>query len=221
MIAREGYPVIGLTWILAALAVTAAAVLPLPPSGRTAAVAAIILFLGIFPLYFFRDPHREVPPDAHTVLLAPADGRVVAVTMEEEPHFLKGPARRVSIFLSPLNVHVNRIPAAGVIEYAHYQRGTRRQAWQAKASSHNEQSLFGVRHPLGQKILFKQIAGTLARRIVYHVSAGDSVNAGDRFGIIRFGSRLDVLVPLELSVTVKVGDRVRAGESVMGRMPEA
>ena len=154
------------------------------------------------------------------MLLAPADGKVVVVEEVEEPLYLKGPALQISIFLSPLDVHVNRIPADGVIEFDQYVSGDYLVAWHPKASEKNERSQLGLRHPSGLKVLFKQIAGLAARRVVYHVAVGDTVKAGQRFGVVKFGSRMDVLVPRTVEVEVKVGDRVRAGETILGRLPE-
>jgi phosphatidylserine decarboxylase len=125
----------------------------------------------------------------------------------------------VSIFLSPLNVHVNRSPVDGVVEYDEYVAGEYLVAWHPKASEKNERSQIGVRHPSGQKVLFKQIAGAVARRIVYHIRVGDAVTAGQRFGIVKFGSRMDVLVSPESEIFVKVGDRVSAGETILGKLP--
>ena len=125
----------------------------------------------------------------------------------------------MSIFLSPLNVHVNRVPADGVIEYVRYVPGDYLVAWHPKASEKNERSEIGLRHPSGTKILFKQIAGAVARRIVYHLSVGDTVKAGERFGLVKFGSRMDVLVPPGTPLDVAVGDRVTAGETILGRIP--
>lgn len=186
------------------------------------------LFFGIaalgvgFTFFFFRDPERTPPSEAAegTLLLAPADGRVVEVVEEEEPHYLGGWATRVSIFLSPLNVHVNRVPADGVIEFEQYVPGDYLVAWHPKASEKNERSELGLRHPSGTKILFKQIAGAVARRIVYHIREGDEVKAGERFGIVKFGSRMDVFVPSDIEVEVQEGQRARAGETVLGRLPK-
>ena len=218
MIAREGYPVIGVAWLVTVVSVIAVMAAPLALSVRSGTAVGILVLLGCFPLYFFRDPPRAVPSDSHALLLAPADGKVVALSLEEEPQYLRGPARRISIYLSLFSVHVNRIPADGILEYDDYRRGTWHLAWKDKASGLNEHSLLGIHHPLGQRILLKQIAGGLARRIVYHVGTGDRVKAGDRFGMIRFGSRLDVLVPIEIAVRVQVGDRVRAGETVIASL---
>ena len=177
------------------------------------------LVLG-FTLYFFRDPARTPPAEASSILLAPADGKVVLIQEVEEPLYLKGPARQLSIFLSPLNVHVNRIPADGVIEFDEYVPGEYLVAWHEKASEKNERSQLGLRHPSGVQVLFKQIAGAVARRIAYHVTVGDEVRAGQRFGIVKFGSRMDVLVPPEIEFDVAVGDHVQAGTTILARLPD-
>ncbi|MFW5955752.1 MAG: phosphatidylserine decarboxylase family protein, partial [Rhodothermales bacterium] len=174
-----------------------------------------------FTLYFFRDPERLAPEGASggSLILAPADGKVVVVDDVEEPLYLKGPARQVSIFLSPLNVHVNRNPVDGVVEYDEYVPGEYLVAWHPKASEKNERSMIGVRHRSGARVLYKQIAGAVARRIVYHIKKGDQVVAGERFGIVKFGSRMDVLVPPGSEIDVRVGDRTTAGETILGRLP--
>jgi phosphatidylserine decarboxylase len=175
-----------------------------------------------FTVYFFRDPSRQPPAKASGMLLAPADGKIVEIVEEHEPLYLKGPARRISIFLSPLNVHVNRAPADGVIEFDQYVAGEYLVAWHPKASEKNERSQLGVRHTTGVPILFKQIAGAVARRIVYHITVGDTVRAGERFGIVKFGSRMDVIIPPHIPVFAQIGDRVVAGETILGHLiPEA
>lgn len=212
--AREGYPLIGVALVLAAaLGMIGVA------SGPVVRVLCFVLggLALAFTLYFFRDPERTPPPEAGQLLLAPADGKVVVVDEVHEPLYLKGPARQVSIFLSPLNVHVNRAPADGVIEFDEYVAGDYLVAWHPKASEKNERSQLGLRHPSGAKVLFKQIAGAVARRVVYGITVGDEVRAGERFGIVKFGSRMDILVPLDVQVDVQVGDRVTAGETVLGR----
>lgn len=218
MFAPEGYPLIaGAAAISATLVLIAT---QLSPVWRAVLIVLAVAVLG-FTLYFFRDPERTPPPDADRehMLLAPADGKVVEVVEELEPHYLDGPSTRVSIFLSPLDVHVNRIPADGVIEFERYVPGDYLVAWHPKASSKNERSELGLIHPSGHKVFFKQIAGAVARRIEYDVTEGDSVRAGERFGIVKFGSRMDVHVPPGVPIRVSVGDRVRAGESILGRFP--
>jgi len=175
-----------------------------------------VIFL--FTLWFFRDPKRTITKvDAHT-LLSPADGKVVVIQDIEEPLYLKGPAKQISIFLSPLNVHVNRIPISGDIEFDQYVPGDYLVAWHEKASELNERSQLGLRHDSGQKILFKQIAGAVARRIVYHVTTGDAVQTGQRYGIVKFGSRMDILVPPDADVLVSLGDKVRGGIHPIARL---
>ncbi|WP_457652337.1 phosphatidylserine decarboxylase family protein [Rhodocaloribacter sp.] len=218
MFAREGYPLIAGAGALAVALVLIGLFLPSVWRGVLFVLAA---FVFGFTLWFFRDPARTPPPEAAggNLILAPADGKVVQVIDVEEPLYLKGPARQVSIFLSPLNVHVNRVPADGVIEFVRYVPGDYLVAWHPKASEKNERSEIGLRHPGGTKILFKQIAGAVARRIVYHLDVGDTVKAGERFGLVKFGSRMDVLVPPGTPIDVAVGDRVTAGETILGRIP--
>ena len=217
MIAKEGYTIVAIAVVLALVLVVIGVKMPLV--GRVLTFAGAALMLG-FILYFFRDPQRSAPAGSGSLLLAPADGKVIVVAEVEEPLYLKGPALQISIFLSPLDVHVNRIPADGVIEFDQYVSGDYLVAWHPKASEKNERSQLGLRHPSGLKVLFKQIAGLAARRVVYHVTVGDTVKAGQRFGVVKFGSRMDVLVPRTVEVEVKVGDRVRAGETILGRLPE-
>lgn len=218
MFAREGYFIIGGATILALILTLIA--WQLGPVLQ--AVLFILAFLMLaFTLYFFRDPHRVPPAEASNLLLSPADGKVVLLQdVAHEPLYIKGPAKQLSIFLSPLNVHVNRSPADGVIEFDEYVPGEYLVAWHEKASEKNERSQLGLRHPGGTKILFKQIAGAVARRIVYHISVGDTVKAGERFGIVKFGSRMDVLVPPHIHFDVQIGDRVRAGLTVIGHIPD-
>lgn len=220
MLAREGYFIIGSAALLALLLGVLGSFL----SGPWALLLWFVALLVIgFTLYFFRDPLRTPPEDASAsgLLLSPADGKVVLLEENvHEPLYLKGPAKQVSIFLSPLNVHVNRVPADGVIEFDEYVPGDYLVAWHPKASEKNERSQLGLRHPSGTRILFKQIAGAVARRIVYHIRVGDEVRAGQRFGIVKFGSRMDVLVPPHVELNVRVGDRVQAGITVLGRIPK-
>jgi len=181
-------------------------------------VTAFGAVIFLFTLWFFRDPKRTITKvDAHT-LLSPADGKVVVIQDIEEPLYLKGPAKQISIFLSPLNVHVNRIPISGDIEFDQYVPGDYLVAWHEKASELNERSQLGLRHDSGQKILFKQIAGAVARRIVYHVTTGDAVQTGQRYGIVKFGSRMDILVPPDADVLVSLGDKVRGGIHPIARL---
>jgi phosphatidylserine decarboxylase len=167
--------------------------------------------LSVLVLNFFRDPERAVPAEPHA-LIAPADGLVVQLAEEE---YESRPVRRLSIFMSPLDVHVNRAPIAGSIKAIRYKKGSFRVASQALASIENEQNIFTVEGEQGV-VVVKQIAGLLARRIVFWKHLGDSLARGERVGMIKFGSRVDVLVPPTVEWRVKVGDRVRAGSSIIG-----
>lgn len=219
MIAPEGYGIIAVTAVVSVVLAITSMLLPEP--WRWLVVGLAVLLLA-FTLFFFRDPARTVPDGALAgeLLVAPADGKVVLVkAVDREPLYLQSPAHQVSIFLSPLDVHVNRVPTNGVVEYDQYVEGDYLVAWHPKASEKNERSQIGIRHPNGFRILFKQIAGKVARRIVYHIRVGDTVSAGERFGIVKFGSRMDVLVPTSFEILVKQGDRVQAGETVIGKIP--
>jgi len=176
-----------------------------------------LLVVG-FTFFFFRDPVRTPPVGRESMLLAPADGKVISIEEVDEPLYRKERSLKMSIFLSPLNVHINRIPTDGLIEYVRYVPGEYLVAWHPKASEKNERSEIGLRHTSGVKIVFKQIAGAVARRIVFHINEGDRVKAGDRFGLVKFGSRMDVIVPLDTRFDVSVGDAVRAGETILGHL---
>ena len=218
MIAREGYLIIGVVSLVAVGLVVLGFFVPPLVEGLLLLIALLAI---AFSLYFFRDPKRTSPEETANLLLSPADGKIVVVDeLENEPLYLKGPARQISIFLSPLNVHVNRIPADGTMEYEEYVPGEYLVAWHPKASEKNERSQLGLRHPSGAKVLFKQIAGAVARRIVYYPKVGDKVKAGERFGIVKFGSRMDILVPPHVQVDVRVGDRVAGGLTVLGHIPD-
>jgi phosphatidylserine decarboxylase len=174
--------------------------------------AVVFLFLGLFMLYFFRDPERKIPDEPEAVV-SPADGRVVVVTPEE----LEGRAgRRISIFLSVFDVHVNRAPVSGTIAELVYRRGSFHGAMFARASAENEQNVIRMATPRGD-IVFKQIAGLIARRILFWKERGESVAKGDRVGMIRFGSRVDVWLPAAAEIAVRPGDTVRGGSSVLAR----
>lgn len=181
----------------------------------------LALFLGCFTLYFFRDPERAIPlaDDDRSVVISPADGKIVVIHEVEENEYHHARVRQISIFLSPLDVHVNRIPVSGRVDYFAYHKGKYLVAWHDKASELNERTHVGV--DTGRyRLLFKQIAGAVARRIVCPLKVGDQVRAGERFGMIKFGSRMDVLVPLEMTVEVHLGDTVVAGETILCRLPE-
>jgi len=186
-------------------------------AGRPVAVVPLVLAVG-FCLWFFRDPERTAPADDRAII-SPADGRVVAVVSEREDRFLNTQATRVSIFMSPLDVHVNRSPVTGTVRQVQHTEGKFHAAFSDKSSLDNERNAV-VLESGGKRYLMVQIAGALARRIVCHVGPGDRLERGQRFGIIMFGSRVDVFLPPGVQPTVSKGERVRAGLSVLGRVQE-
>lgn len=166
---------------------------------------------------FFRDPPR-LGPRGEELILAPADGRVTEVVQITEREFMDGPAVRVSIFMNVFDVHVNRHPVTGRVDYRVYRPGSFVNATLDKASEENERMTLGIVGPRGP-ILVRQIAGLIARRIVTDPDVGDSVQQGERLGLIRFGSRVDTFVPVEVTVQVRPGDRTTAGITVLGVWP--
>ena len=210
-IAPEGWAVIG----------TAAAVLGVVAivgiaSGHPASIVPFVVGVG-FCLWFFRDPARDVPRDPRAVV-SPADGRVVAVTPVHEERFLGAPTTRVSIFMSPLDVHVNRSPVDGRISRIEHTAGKFRAAWEDKASLDNERNAM-VLEQGGRRWLVVQIAGFLARRIVSRRAVGDVLERGEAYGVIMFGSRVDVYLPADVVPRVQKGERVSAGTSVLAELP--
>ncbi|MFQ5707136.1 MAG: phosphatidylserine decarboxylase family protein [bacterium] len=178
-------------------------------------VLAVISFLltGLV-VYFFRDPERTIPEE-EGVIVSPADGKVIEIKEEFEREFLQQAATRISIFMSVFDVHVNRIPLTGTVGYFQYKAGAFLKAYKSDASLLNEQTVIGIEN--GQsKILFKQIAGILARRIVCDVREGHKVRRGERFGIIKFGSRVDIFLPKNFEIKVAMHQKVKGGESIIG-----
>lgn len=176
---------------------------------------AIFLLLTLFGFSFFRNPARQIPDD-ESLILSPADGRIVSVEKGVEVPLVGGEATKVSIFMSLFNVHVNRMPTRGRVEEVRYQRGRFVPANRAEASRENEQNALLLRNTEGVKLAFVQVAGIVARRIVCYVGRGDQVQRGEIFGAILFGSRLDVYLPPGVEVTVRGGERVKGGESILG-----
>lgn len=177
--------------------------------------ALIFLALTGFVLYFFRDPVR-VLPTKEGAIVAPADGKVIVVQEVEDTRFLGGRAQKISIFMNVFNVHVNRIPLAGTVQQVRMQPGRFYAADKEKAELHNEYCALTIATESGQRYAVVQIAGLIARRIVCRAEMGDKVAAGERYGLIRFGSRVDLYLPLETNIAVKIGDKVRSGESMLG-----
>jgi phosphatidylserine decarboxylase len=205
--AKEGIPFIG-----AAVGITLLAAW----FGWTiVAVGAAILTL--FVSWFFRNPSRVIP-QGPGLIVAPGDGRVLAIEEEFEPRFIKDRSIRISIFLNVFDVHINRLPCEGIIEDVQYQPGLFLVASKPDATLRNEQNAVMIRTPQGAKVLCVQVAGLIARRIVCWVSPGDRAVRGERFGLIRFGSRMDTFLPIGTAVKVAVGNRVKGGETILGEL---
>ena len=207
-VARPGYPFIFasafVTSILALLGLTLWALLG--------------LVITVFIVYFFRDPDRVIPNSTGTVV-SPADGKVISVESTEETPYYDGQCTKVSIFMSVFNVHVNRIPYEGTVRSINYFPGKFIAANRDKASSDNERNAVFIETEQGSKITAVQIAGLVARRIICRLQDGDDVRRGQRMGMICFGSRVDLYVPIETALAIKVGERVSAGTSVIGTLP--
>ena len=206
-IAREGWPYI--------LVLLTAMVLLF--AFRFQVTGVIVLILALFTTFFFRDPEREIP-EGPRLVLSPADGKVVQVLRAPDDHPLGKGSTQVSIFLSIFDVHINRSPIQGRVVAVEYHQGEFLPAFDDKASLRNEQNSVTVEGG-GGRVIFKQIAGLIARRIVFRRRVDDEVAAGERVGLIKFGSRVDVFLPVGVEVKVKVGDRVRGGSSVLAERP--
>lgn len=211
MFTKYGYNTMGIVFIVVFILI----VIIIFSSSNYVRIPLILLalFLIVFTLNFFRDPDRTVP-NKDKIVVSPADGRVLFVKDVLDDKFLNSKAKMVSIFMSPLNVHVNRIPISGKVEYVKYIKGDYIAAFEDKASERNERNEIGITSAAG-KVLFTQIAGFVARRIISDLKVGDSVNIGNRFGMIKFGSRVDIIVPVDWQVKVKKDDNVTAGETIL------
>lgn len=206
-VAIEGYPFIGifafLTLVFALL--------------DWSFLAVLLLLLTLFTVYFFRNPDRTIPVDENLVV-APADGKVVFVGTVQEERFLHQPMCKVSIFMSVFNVHVNRVPVSGAVKDQFYNKGKFLNAALDKASLENEQAGMLLETASGQRFLVVQIAGLIARRIVTYPVVGDLLQRGQRYGLIRFGSRVDLYMPADVRLQVSLGDRCVGGETIVGQM---
>ncbi len=214
MLAKEGFSTILVVFGFSLLVIFA---ISFAPGWLGYIVYPILAILCGLVLYFFRDPDRTTPND-DSLIISPADGKVVLIQDVKEDEYVGEEVTQVSIFLSPLNVHVNRNPISGLLEYVKYYPGKYLMAWEDHASEMNERAHFGVLHPSGMKMMFKQITGFMARRIVYNLEEGDKLKAGERFGIMKFGSRMDLLLPKNVKLDVKIGDKTVAGESIIGKI---
>jgi phosphatidylserine decarboxylase len=206
-IAKEGLPFVGGAGALTLVSALLGWTIPAAVFGGAA------LFAG----WFFRNPGRTIP-QAPNLVVAPGDGKVIAVQEEFEPRYLKEKSVRISIFLNVFDVHVNRIPCEGLVEDIAYQPGQFLVASKPEATLRNEQNAVMIKTPSGAKVLCVQVAGLIARRIVCWLTIGDRVERGERYGLIRFGSRMDTFLPLGSTVRIAVGDRVKGGETILGEL---
>jgi len=210
-LAKEGFPIV-LALLLLSIVFVLGAVLT---HGALLKILVLIIWLLIlFSFYFFRDPDRVIPP-GDNLIISPADGKIIVVEKASEPEFLKTDVQKVSIFMSALDVHVNRIPIDGQVGYFNYKRGAYHPAYTDDASFSNEQTSISIENE-NVKILMRQIAGIFARRIVCKIREGTKVIRGERFGMIKFGSRLDLFLPLNVQVKVRLNQKVKAGETIIG-----
>ena len=213
-VAREGIPFI---LIATALAVGTFGLALMRRSWPLWLLAFLLTIIALWVAWFFRDPERT-GERGERLVIAPADGRIVMIADVDEPSFVHGNATRISIFMNIFNVHVNRYPVNGTVRYVHYNPGKFINAAADKASLDNEQMSVGLDSG-GRLVLVRQIAGAIARRIVTYSKEGDAARQGERFGLIRFGSRVDVFVPTNSKVRVKVGEKPVAGTTVLAELP--
>jgi phosphatidylserine decarboxylase len=215
---REGHIVLfilllvlfGLNWLVFAY-------YPESPLIQNSTILASVIFYLLI-LQFFRNPVFAITQNTKHVL-APADGKVVVIEETEEKEYFNSRKKQISIFMSPVNVHVNRAPVSGVISFFKYHPGKYLVAWHPKSSLENERTTVAVKMQNGAEILFRQIAGALARRIKWYVKEGQSIEQGQEFGFIKFGSRVDVFLPLDAEITVKVGDITKGGRTIIAELP--
>lgn len=214
---REGYASLFLVLVFSALIIFIAKYFF--PDFAIASGFAYLLsaFLIVTILQFFRDPKRTFTT-GENLIIAPADGKVVVIEEVEEKEYFKDKRLLVSIFMSPINVHINRYPISGVVSFFKYHPGKFLAAWEPKSSTDNERTTVVVKHKNGQEILFRQIAGALARRIVWYCKEGDKAEQCQEMGFIKFGSRVDLYFPLNTKLRIKLGDKVKGSQSILAEV---
>ena len=208
IIAKEG-------WLYLALSVVATVLVAWLVGGI---IAFLFVLIMLFVLQFFRDPHRDIPDEAG-VLVSPADGKVIFAGQVEDP-YLQRPAFKISVFMNVFSVHSNRAPVSGIVKDVNYHPGLFVNAALDKASEKNERNAIVIEDEQGRKIVSVQVAGLIARRILCYVKANDQLEQGQRYGFIRFGSRVDLYLPLDFTMNVALGDNVSAGSTILGRFPD-
>jgi len=214
VIHREGYTLILATLILCGVGAGLVHRYLTSPTWLAWIAYLLLGVITVLVVQFFRNPQRNTVLDPQRII-APADGQVVIIEKVREPEYFGDERLQISIFMSPINVHVNRNPVSGVVSYFRYHPGDYLVAWHPKSSTLNERTTVVVRAQNGQEVLFRQIAGALARRIRWYVAEGDTVKQGDEFGFIKFGSRVDVYLPPGAQPLVRVGQKVSGGETYL------
>jgi phosphatidylserine decarboxylase len=213
MFHKEGYKIITITMVVMALGIIAAGEL-IPNLYIQKTIQVILLILTLLVLQFFRNPKRNTVSNPNHII-APVDGEVVVIEEVEENEYFKDKRRQISIFMTPLNVHVTRYPISGKVLFSKYHPGKYLIASHPKASTENERTTIVVENETVGAILYRQVAGAVARRIVNYAEVGDDAIQGTDAGFIKFGSRVDIYVPLDMKIEVKLGDKVRGGERVI------
>ncbi len=216
MIAKYGVSTV--IWVIAFSLILLTISFLIKPVALKAILFSLAILISGFTLFFFRDPERKTP-NGDNIIISPADGKVFLKREFFENEFIFDDAVQISIFMSPLNVHVNRIPISGEVKFLKYIPGKYIVAFDEKSSENNERKIIGIETEDGLKIMVKQIAGFIARRIVCEVKKGDKVKAGQRYGMIKFGSRVDVIMPKnKVEILVSIGQKVKAGETIIAKV---
>lgn len=215
---KEGYRMLVVLFII--LAVSNALVFAYLSAPWTWVLLTASLLFYLVILQFFRSPTVTLT-QGHKQVIAPADGKVVVIEEVLENEYFKQPRRQVSIFMSPVNVHINRSPVAGVVQYFKYHAGLYLVAWHPKSSTENERTTLVLKTAGGVEILMRQIAGALAKRIRWYVKEGQALTQGQEFGFIKFGSRVDLYLPLDAKILVNIGDKTKGGVTVVAELAEA
>lgn len=216
MIHREGYTIIATTLVLVAGLGWLVQHYLSDYKILSWGLYALLLVMLVLVVQFFRNPARHTVIDPKTVI-APADGKIVIIEEVEEPEYFKDKRLQISIFMSPLNVHVNRNPVSGQVKFFKYHPGKYLVAWHPKSSTLNERTTVVTENEAGIPVLYRQIAGAVARRIRWYIGEGDQVKQGEEYGFIKFGSRIDIFLPLGTKVNVKIDDKVWGGETVIAK----
>lgn len=219
MLHREGTKTIFISLVILAIPYVLLTQLGAPDWAVTGYLVVGLILLGLV-LQFFRNPTRTTNAQAGDVI-APADGTVVVIEEVEEPEYFKGKRKQISIFMSPLNVHVNRAPVSGRTVFAKYHKGKYLVAWHPKSSTENERTTLVFSTPNHGEVMIRQIAGAVARRIAVYVQPGQPVSVGEDVGFIRFGSRVDIFLPLDAEIRCKIGDKPSGGETVIAKLHAA